>query len=247
MAVSFAEALIRRCPPWLQRVAGRRLMGGLGDTIDVLRDKTAEAIDARLPRASRPDALAYVGRDRAIVRGLEEPDESYAARLKRWITDHRKRGNAHALLRQLEAYYASAPKQIDVVYETGTRYRLALDGTITKDAIEWREGSDPARWAIAFVFVWFESEPTITYPEAQSVIAIVRDWMPAHIAEIPIWGIFPDGDVWGYPEGAYWGDDDSETWGAPYAIDFYGVEEPLYLTFGGDFVTFGGDYVVIYP
>lgn len=249
----YAERLLRRCPPWLQRTIGAPFIRGLGDTLDDVSERTGESIDARLPRAARPDALPYIGRDRKIVRGLNEADATYAARLSRWFIDHRRRGNAVALLRQLEAYYATAPHQIDVVYETGTRYRLdptTLDaegrGTITKDAIDWRQGSDPLKWSIAFIFVWYDSEPSILYAEAQSVIAIARDWIPAHISQFPIWGVFPDGDVWGYPEGELWGADDAETWGGPYAIDFYGVPADYYLTVdGGDYLTADGDRILV--
>lgn len=250
--LSFAEGLLRRCPPWLQRTLGAPFMRGLADPIDDLRDNTAEAIDSRFPRAVRPDALPYLGRDRKIVRGLDEPDSSYAARLLRWREDHKRRGNPTAMLRQLEAYYATAPKQIDLVYETGTRYTLdptTLDadgkGTISKDAIEWREGNDQLAWAQAWIFVRYDSEPTVTYSEAQSVIAIVRDWAPGHVTRMRIFGIFPDGDLWGYPEGELWGDDDTLYWGAPTAIDFYDIPQSFYLTVGGDYVTVGGDRVTV--
>lgn len=245
---SFASALVRICPPWLQRLIGGSFMQALGDPLDDIRDKTAEGVRARLPDGGREDALAYIGRDRRIVRGLGEDPTTYAGRLVRWWDDHRVRGNPYALLYQLRAYYAASPKQIDLVYETGARFSLHVDGTITRDSIEWREGSDPLKWCMAFVFVWYEDEPTITFEEAQSVISIVSDWTPAHILRPYIWGLFPGGgDLWDYPEGVLWDADDTEVWDEPHAINFYEIEEPYYLTVDGDFVTVDGDYVVVYP
>jgi hypothetical protein len=255
----FERDLVDVMPPWLRRTRGGKLLHALGIVLDALADRTADAMAARLPSADLPDALPYIGRDRRIVRGLNEPAEVYAPRLRRWWTDHKTRGGPIAMLRQLEAYYATAPRQIDLVYETGTRYTLTLDldptdptgkrHVITKDGIEWREGNDQLQWAQAWIFVRYTSTPYVSYDEAQSVIAIVRDWAPAHVTRMRIFGIFPGGDLWGYPEGELWGDDDDLYWGAPTAIDFYGVEPDFLLTIevGGDeyFVTVDDYYVAV--
>lgn len=244
--ISISEALSRIVPPWLQRLRGKAFMRGLGAPLDVVRSASAEAIDARFPRTARPDALSYIGRDRKIVRGLDESDASYAGRLRRWLPDHNRRGGGIALLRQLEAYYASSPKQIDLVYETGTRYTLGLDGTITKDSIEWREGSDPAAWAQAFVFVRYDAEPFVSYAEAQSVVSIVREWMPGHIQNFYVWGVYPGGgDLWDYPEGVLWDADDPVLWDDEDAIDFMTLTDVRAVTIGGAYLTVGGRRVVV--
>lgn len=255
MAGPYERDLLDVMPPWLRRTRGGKLVRAFGIVLDALADRVTDGVVARFPSELQDDALPYIGRDRRIVRGLNEPAATYAARLRRWWTDHKTRGNPIAMLRQLEAYYATAPKQIDLVYETGTRYTLdptTLDadglGTITKDSIEWREGSDPAKWAQAWIFIRFPSAPTVTYDEAQSVIAIVRDWSPGHVTRMRIWGIYPGGGLWGYPEDEYWTDDvDTLFWGESDPIDFYDVEQPFYVTFGGAYVTFGGDRVTVTP
>ena len=254
MAVDFAVALVRRCPPWLQRAIGGAFIRGLGDPLDTVRDLTAEAVDARFPRATRPDALPYIGRDRKIIRGLNEPAATYAVRLRRWLTDHKTRGGPYALLRQLEAYYASSPRQIELVYHSGTRYTLdptTLDvdglGTITRDAITWRTGSDPLKWSMAWVFIRYDAAPAVTYDEAQSVIAIVNDWTAGHVIMACPHGVYPSGGmVWDYPPGVLWDDLSAVLWDDEQAVDFCLVEDVLgYLTADGDYVTADGDRILV--
>jgi hypothetical protein len=256
MAVSFAEALIRRCPPWLQRAAGRALMGGLGDPLDVVRDKTAEAVDARFPRAIRPDALPYIGRDRVIRRGLNEPAETYATRLKRWLTDHKTRGNAYALMRQLEAYFATDPVRLELVYNSGTRYTLdptTLDadglGAITRDSIVWGGNGIPAKWAEQWLFIRYDlnpSMPVITQAMAESVNTICDEWSAAHMLRTHAMVVAEGAcEVWDYPPGLLWDDGSGDTWDAPDCFMFDSFDGPSLVTWGGDYVTFGGDHVVV--
>lgn len=246
MAGPQERSLVEAMPPWLRRTYGGKLVRAFGITLDAIADRSADAMAARLPSEALPDALPYIGRDRKIVRGLDESDASYAGRLRRWLPDHKRRGGGIALLRQLEAYYASSPKQIDLVYETGTRYTLGPDGTITKDSIEWREGSDPAAWAQAFVFVRYDAEPFVSYAEAQSVVSIVREWMPGHIQNFYVWGVYPGGgDLWDYPDGVLWDADDPVLWDDEDAIDFMTLTDVRAVTIGGAYLTVGGRRVVV--
>lgn len=254
--VSFALTLIRRCPPWLQRTLGLPFIGGLGDPIDVLRDKTAEAVDARFPRAIRPDALPYIGRDRKIVRGYNEPAETYAVRLKRWLLDHRTRGNAYSMLRQLEAYFATAPVQLELVFNSGTRYTLdptTLDadglGTITRDAITWGGNGIPGKWAEQWLFIRYDlvgTLPLVTGDLANSVKAICDDWSAAHMLRTHSMIVWPDAcRLIGYPE---WEIGDGTVLGGSsgdcYMFDDFA--DPVFFLFeDGDFLlTEAGDYVV---
>ena len=255
--VSFAQTLIARCPPWLQRTAGRRLMGGLGDPLDVMRDTSAEAVDARFPRAIRPDALPYIGRDRKIVRGYNEPADTYAVRLRRWWQDHRTRGNAYSMLRQLEAYFASNPVQLELVFNSGTRYTLdptTLDasglGTITRDAIVWGGNSIPAKWAEQWLFVRYDLAPAlppITGDMANSVNAICDDWSAGHMLRTHAM-VVVDGacELWDYPPGLIWDDGSGDTWDASSCFMFDDYEDPVFIVLDGAgeyLLTDGGDYV----
>jgi hypothetical protein len=249
----FSDQLVQVSPPWLRRAVSAPVLRGLLDPIDDMVETSVEAVRARFPGVVAT-ALPSIGRDRKIVRGLDEPDATYQARLLRWWQDHKRRGGPYAMLRQLEAYYASDPRQIDLVYHSGTRYTLdptVLDadglGTITRDSITWRTGSDPTRWSLAWVFIHYPSGPTVLYPEAQSVLAIVHDWTPAHVDMACPHGVYPDGGgVWDYPEGIQWGDLDTVLWDSEQAVDFCAVTDDLgYLIADGDYVTADGDRIIV--
>lgn len=139
--VSYASRLLDLVPPWLSRETGTRVLGGVADVLDAHAGRLVEAVQLRFPRALEPTSLPYIGRDRRIRRGPAEPASSYARRLLRWWDDHRIRGNPHALLGQMHAYLLDAvPGAIDVIYQSGTRYRCDVDGAITKDAVAGWEG-----------------------------------------------------------------------------------------------------------
>jgi hypothetical protein len=116
-------ALLKRLPPWLQGTRGTQLLGGIGDVVDAHVQRVFESALLRFPRAVETTALPYIGRDRLIRRGPSEPASSYAARLIQWWTDHQVRGGPHGLLRQYHAFLRFfAPGQIDLIYQSGTRY-----------------------------------------------------------------------------------------------------------------------------
>lgn len=136
--------LLRSVPPWLQRTHGARLLGGIGDVMDAQVQRAFEAVTLRFPRASETTALPYIGRDRRIRRGPAEPASTYAVRLRSWWGDHQTRGGPHVLLRQLHAYLLGfAPGQIDLVYQSGTRFICdETTGAITRSDITWGGDGD---------------------------------------------------------------------------------------------------------
>ncbi len=120
---AFEAAMLDACPPWLRRTRGAALMGAFGAVLDTLSQRAAEGVRLRFPGFD-VDALPMHGRERRIQRGPLETDERYAARLWGWRQAHRGRGGPYALLEQLRAYFADSPRQIDVVYHSGTRRSL---------------------------------------------------------------------------------------------------------------------------
>src|SRR5688572_17417721 len=80
----------------------------LGRLAEAVVNKARQGRNARWPSDAPADALPYLARDRRIVRGIGESREGYNARLIRWLDDHRTRGNAFALMRQLRAYCNAA-------------------------------------------------------------------------------------------------------------------------------------------
>ncbi len=120
--------------------------GGLvGHALDVLKDafmnRLQRGLRARFPfdpsdpsgkRTAPPDALAAMGRDRRVFRGIFETAAEYAARLVTWTDDAQTRGTAFALLKQLHAYTGAAHGvSFRLVDARGNWYSRAADGTET--------------------------------------------------------------------------------------------------------------------
>lgn len=246
MSRPIADLLSRVVPPWLQRTIGRSLMRGFGAALDDVQRESAEGVFARFPKANRPDVLAPIGSDRKIIRGLNEDADTYAARLVRWRIDHRTRGGPYALLRQLEAFWSTAPRQIDLVYASGTRFVLETDGTITKDAIA--SNADPARWSRCSIFYYLtEDETPISYALYRNLMAIPREWSAAHVGEINVFALAGGCRVWGYPP-TPWGE--PEPWGCATRVnDLFpsGAPPAHVLTIGGQPVTIDLDEVTVTP
>lgn len=150
MALSFASALRRIMPPWLQRRVGGALMEAIGAQADVLVTRTVHSVKARFPghdaAAIDEGALSYIGRDRKIRRGPAEDAAAYAGRLRTWLDAHRGRGGDYALLEQLYAYTRGwLSVRMDVVAQSGKRRWIDTDGVITADSITWNgDGEAPS-------------------------------------------------------------------------------------------------------
>lgn len=153
----FESGLIRICPPWLRRRVGSALMRGLGLQIDVETDRNVDGLELRFPDGTQPDALAFIGRERRILRGPGEDSETFAVRLRGWWDAHRTRGNPHALLRQMRAYFLSSnPVDIEEIANSGTRHVInSATGAIVLDSVAgWTgDGLYPTKWARFFIFM----------------------------------------------------------------------------------------------
>lgn len=214
----FERMVMRIVPPWLMRRNGRRYLQSIAALFDRLSDKTEASLEIRFPSADREDALPLIGRDRLISRGPLESAESYASRLEGWLEAHRTRGGPYALLGQLHAYHVGDRHQIDLVYANGARYILHPDGTITHDVITWREDSDPARWAQAWIVHHLDGDPgALTDLQRAQYLQIPREWSAAHILPITV-GLAWDGasTIWDYPWSITWDELDAMeiTWDA---------------------------------
>jgi len=173
----FAGGLLRRLPPWLQRTVGARVVQGLADPIDALVLSTLAAVRARFPSSTMTDALARIGAERKIPRGLAESDETFAARVLPWLDAHRGRGGPYALLRQLDAYFqAWLNVPIDCVSYKGNRHvidaaALVADSAITHDGITWG-GDSSGKWARFWVFLYL---PSAVVPAPIETVYLVTD------------------------------------------------------------------------
>lgn len=230
--IRFEAALVRISPPWLRRNVGAKLLGAFGARIDDLVDRMVDGVKLRFPghdpTAIDPSALVLLGRERRILRGPNEPDATYAARLQTWWDAHRTRGGPYALMTQLYHFWrATLTPQIDLVYHSGQRYVLSAAGAITRDAITWN-ADGTAFWSQFWLF--FDLPATLDFPlvddtgqpivddlgnqiiatistgDADGVSAFVdelaavpREWSAAHVFRITIVLLYGVGRLWDYP------------------------------------------------
>ncbi|MBN8609135.1 MAG: hypothetical protein J0L92_01020 [Deltaproteobacteria bacterium] len=158
----YTKQLLDSVPPWLTRIVGEKFMRSLGEAIDSLVTRVAQAVRHRFPNNIDSSSLARIGRERRIRRGPGESAETYATRLRIWWDMHRIRGGPYALLWNLHHFFYSwLPGRKDVVYHSGTRRWIDEDGVITRDAITW-EADGSEEWAQFWVF--FYVPDTIALP-----------------------------------------------------------------------------------
>lgn len=149
--MSLFESFSGLVPWWLRSGDGGSVLASLSLWADDFMARARLGILARFPDYAPDDAaLAAIGRDRRIVRGINEPAASYAARLIRAIDDHKQRGNPYALLRQIRAYL-QADCVVRTVDRRGNWYSIAADGTESSsiDTGNWDWDGTPAspQWA----------------------------------------------------------------------------------------------------
>lgn len=203
---------IRRllAPRWLTTGEG----GLLGYALDLVKDAFMER--ARLAHLYRfpqqdangtpgpTDALAAMGRDRRVVRGIDETDRTYAGRLPDWLIDRRRSGNPYVLMKQLAAYCGDTGCSFRTYDVRGNCYSRAADGTETAvlNTGLWDWDGDTEAWARFWVIVypgtlWVASgqewgdagtwgnttsvwgSTTITAEQVVTLRALVNDWKPA--------------------------------------------------------------------
>lgn len=197
---------------WLSNGEG----GLVGYTLDLLKDTFARRLElgllVRFPQQgpdgspAPEDALAALGRDRRVIRGINETGEHYATRLIPWLDDRKTAGNPFSLMKKLSEYCGSACafRTVDV---RGNWYSREADGTISvllKTANwDWDGATDAlTRWSRFWVIiypngVWSEGQAwgdagtqdwgdpghtwgsTATPDEVVSTRSIVADWKPA--------------------------------------------------------------------
>lgn len=168
--IGFRHLIARIAPPRLTRKWGERFLYSFGLVLDVVVDWGLQGMRARFPDKGPEDALPYLGRDRKIVRGFQEPAALYRPRLRRWRIDHRKRGNPIALLEQLAGYMSGFPVRIATVTHRGTWFVRQPDGTVDiyskAGNWDWDAALDVEGWSRFWVVIyplatgiWTQSPP----------------------------------------------------------------------------------------
>jgi hypothetical protein len=195
----FRDLFYGLVPDWLRRGDGERMLCVLGLMLDAFVERLRLSQEASDPSTAPADALPYIGRDRRIRRGINEPADAYAARLLRYLDDHMTQGNPFALMDQLYAYLQTDGVTLRTVDRRGNWFERAADGTrsFTLDQANWDwDGGVLSAWARFWVVIFTDQGPwsfqwahpggtstdgTIdaTADEIAGVRTIVREWMPA--------------------------------------------------------------------
>ena len=203
----FRRAFYKLAPSWLTSGEGELVWYSLGVMMDAFAERARQGLLARFPEYAPADALPLMSRDRRIIRGRNESDEAFAARVLTWLDDHRTRGNPFALMRQIRAY-CGVPMRTRTVDCRGNWYTIEADGTtsvaLQRGNWDW-DGEGDARWSRFWVVLYPPSTlwtagpnwgdvdlwggawgtdgytwgTTATPDDVASVRAIVRDWKPA--------------------------------------------------------------------
>jgi hypothetical protein len=177
----------KRGPSWLNDEEGELVGYSLDIVKDAFEERAMLGLLARYPQQGPDgtpgptDALAAIGRDRRVIKGLDETDANYAIRLRKYLDDRKTAGNPFTLMQRLAEYMGPLPK-IRTVDNAGNWYTREANGTrsaLLKQA-NW-VWDDHTRWWSRF---W-----VIIYPNG--LWTQVDDWGDAGLQ----WG--EEGHTWG--------------------------------------------------
>ncbi len=157
MRATFLNSFRFFLPSWLTAGDGGKVAASLSLMLDDFVARARLAMLARFPAYAPDDAaLAALGRDRLIRRGINEPAASYAVRLSRAFDDHRTRGNPYTMLRQLRAYL-QADCVVRTVDRRGNWFSIDADGveSSSMDTGNWDwDGGSLTNWARFWVIIY---------------------------------------------------------------------------------------------
>lgn len=177
---TYRDSIRKLSPPWLQNGLAERILYSLALQVDAFGDALAAGVKLRFPGLYSMESLPLIGRERRILRGRTEDDATYAARLPRWLIDHRRRGGPYALLAQLYAYYSPSPFPVKLVYASGRRYSMDVNGVVTRDDIVWAPDSLTTLWARWWLFFETDAFGTPSAEVIEDIKAIPRAWNAGH-------------------------------------------------------------------
>jgi hypothetical protein len=124
--LQYRFSILKLVPRWLKGTIGAKLLYTIGCYLDELGDEVDQGVKLSFAyKGSGPGgALSLLGQAHGITRGPGELDDSYELRLAYWRLSRRRKGNAFALLEQLQAYLQPYSVSLRIQYDSGTRYTL---------------------------------------------------------------------------------------------------------------------------
>ncbi|MBX3218925.1 MAG: hypothetical protein KF795_00315 [Labilithrix sp.] len=175
--------------------------------LDAAMEVLTQGLTARLPGLGTSTALSYIGRTRGILRGQNETDADYAARLRGWLDRWRIAGSMDAIALTLHEYLSTRPR-VRVVNRAGFMVTVGTDGTITREQTSWdwdsvshpdRAGFWSELWIIVYSPPWAKTGPflntagaptwgedeygighDVSREEHDAVKALLAQWKGAH-------------------------------------------------------------------
>lgn len=205
--ITYRDRLRERwSPPWLQTGNNEKLLYAAGMLADVCGDAMVAALAMRYPGLYSYESLPVIGRERRITRGPYETDAGYAARLRRWLDDHRRRGGPYAMLAQLYAYFAPNGFPITLVYRSGRRFDMAPDGTVTRSIVPTfgldARPEQHARWWLFYATDDYDVDD-LSDEDRADLAHVPREWNNARCAGTIV--VMPPGvELWNWPVGRRW-------------------------------------------
>lgn len=176
----------------------------VGYSLDLLKDAFMQRLFlghlARFPETAPADALVALGRDRKVIRGIDETTASYVARLLLWLDDRERAGNPFMLLQKLAEYTGPLPS-FRTVDARGNWYSRAADGTESFSLAQanWNWDDRPLaadgrqRWSRFWVIIYpngLWSESAYDWGDAagpgwgESTLTLGSTATPDHVAAI---------------------------------------------------------------
>jgi hypothetical protein len=176
------------------------MLRSIAAVADALEDRAVAGVRLRFPYEDE-DALAIQGREKRIVRGPNEEPTVYASRVQAWRQAHQKRGSVYALLEQMRAYFADSPRAVDVLYHSGTLYKLYENVGLPIDRAIISFFPEGTQWAQAWCFLYEDADPgVITAAQDAELSAIPRLWNAAHMLPLHVVLVWPGARLWGFPD-----------------------------------------------
>jgi hypothetical protein len=205
---------------FLRGDAGRAFLEAFGAMKDAQVARAKEAVKARMPGVCPADALAILGGERGIDRGLTESEESFRSRVRSAWDVWRWAGTPYGLL--LAFYWAGyRPTSGKVVLQTqgGKQHELRADFdpavhtpenaiVVTNLGVVHLGGTPAELWSdCAVIFLppvvpaWLPTPPADGSAEVEAIRRLISKWKPAHARCVRL--RVSTVDLWDYP---------AETW-----------------------------------
>lgn len=211
---TFRDAIRRACPPFLTGFWGYRLMYSIAIQLDALGDGVVAGVKLRFPNVYSDESLPFIGRERGITRGFDEPAATYAVRLEGWLEELRRKGNPYTLMRQIRGYLTGHAVTFRIVNNTGAWYTLNADGSTEYHyGANWNwDGAPNTEWSRFWFFIYPPADlwvrdgtwgdgsswgdngqtwgSTATIEQVETIRAIVTEWESPHARCINIVVVF---------------------------------------------------------